>query len=267
MDASRGPSSIFFLIVNVLTVAAAILSVWNATNMIFEHTFLLPADAPGTLSSDRFSAFWWLLQAALALRLVLVVAAALRIATPPNGLYRLAHLIWAIVTFVFEIVFLVFHIVEIGACNAASGGSAVCNDYRWCCVFGPVFPAPANAQCPYLLAPCAPAVAAGQLAWNGPFLLSFVLVIAFIVLALLHIVFNFVMGRGLVRAVRAPDGTLVATVPADEDAAFMTPADEAGLEDAVEGRYDPRRVEAGLLHAVAGARGGGGSIADRLHLY
>lgn len=189
------------LIVNVISLVVAVLAIWNATNTDFTHTYLLPSDTPGTLVSQRGIAFWWQTQAVLALRFILIPAAALRIAVPSSVSYRVAHLILSVVLFFYEIIFLVFHVVESASCNAPSGGgSPICNDERWCCVYGPIAPDPPIAQCPILLAPCFPAVTANDLAWRMTFLLSMIISIAFIVLALLHFLFGLIIGSGPRRA-------------------------------------------------------------------
>lgn len=194
---AKAPSAlaIVFIIATVLTILTVLLLCWNDTNMIFTYTFLLPSSSPGLLTSGRNTAFWWFLQISVAMGILLIFFSGLRLADLKSTAYYWLHLVVSIIAFIIWILFFIFHLVESADCNVSTGTN-ICSDYRWCCVYGTVDPAPAGAFCPGVDVACSPVAIPADLGWNGVFAFSFGISIVLVVLGLLHIIFGLVLGTG-----------------------------------------------------------------------
>jgi hypothetical protein len=207
------------IIVEVLTVLLVLCVLYVQLNMSFVHTFLTPATAPGVLVSDRvMNPFWWAQILLTTFRILGIVATAMRIAAPRDQWYPVCHGFTSVIWLIVEIAAIVIYFIEIAGCNNSptavpSGVDNMCNDYRWCCVYGtinaaPDITTPIQAGCPLLLAPCAPAVTAPLLKWNFEFQMGFGFAIPLLVSAVAHLGFGLCMGKGRIdyNALNEDDG-------------------------------------------------------------
>lgn len=165
-------------------------SVWNSANLDYVHTYMYPANSPGLVTDNRFGLFWFFSQVAILFRLSILILSLVRFTKPKSKTVRISYITIAILFCLEEIIFLVIHIIEIGDCNQKPFN--VCNDYRYCCVFGTVvLTLPIidfNPFCPLVLSPCSPAVTAIELDWSTEFKISFSLNCIFVVLGIISII-------------------------------------------------------------------------------
>jgi hypothetical protein len=205
--------SLLLILTITLTITwFVILIYWN-----FKHTFLEPANAPNGLTSQWNGRICWVLFPLTVMRALLTISATARAANAGNKWFKLVLIFIVVVSIIAEIAGMVLFSIEQASCNNAptddpSGANNLCNDYRWCCVYGSnnvtsiCLGDPIEPSCPITLLPCLPPVLATDLNPNWVFEGSFASTFMFLILDVLHLAIGYWMGDGSVANTYSPDG-------------------------------------------------------------
>lgn len=201
----------FFFVFVVLTIVLIMFLCVNQLNMNFKYTFTEPVVMPKGLTMQRLDEpLWWIQVILVVSRLFFLVISIVRLSKPRDYLlgWGTFHLMFSTLNLVAEITACVLYFSEIRGCNKSpndeiSGRNNLCNDYRWCCVYGTVNPVPnatvinnVEPTCPLLLSPCIPLVVASDLTWNWEFLLALVFGLIMVLVSALHIWVGYSMKDG-----------------------------------------------------------------------
>lgn len=200
-------STAFLIFGQVILVIAVLFLFYNQLNINYKFTFYEPANNPGQLTTRRIpDPTWWIQIVLTVTRVLLILGTQSRLSDPKDKWYPTFQVIAATFFIIAEIVAMIFYFITISGCNnsptdSPSGINNICNDYRWCCVYGTIDPAPTPITpilegCPLLLVDCVPAVPAGDLKWNFEFVIIFSFSFIMIVLGIWHIIFGILMGDG-----------------------------------------------------------------------
>ena len=183
-----------FILFVILLYLAYVLLTFN-----IKFTFYEPPTAPGQLIENRYSnlTFWfiWVFYASC---LLLLVFNTMRLFAPQREEITIPHLTITFATIVVLIITLIFFIITFNSANnspnkSPSGAGNMCNDYRYCCVYGSL----PNSKCPILTAPCAPFVNVTDLKTNFECNVTVGFLPILIVLCLLIFICGWVMGKGV----------------------------------------------------------------------
>ena len=196
-----GVRYVVYVLLVMITLVAVMTWAIILYNWTFENTFLMPAVAPNGLITQRNGAVYWVLFPITVLRILALVACIARSANTYNRWYKHIVTLVAFVGILAEIAALVIFIIERNGCNNPpgadpSGRNNLCNDYRYCCVYGTsnithFLPnSTVEPSCPILLAPCVPAVLASDLTDNWVFDASLASTVIFIAIYVMHILIS-----------------------------------------------------------------------------
>ena len=171
---------------NITLIVVSSFLLYNILVYDFTNTFYQPVCSPGKLTVTRYDKpIFWILYIATVLRLLVIVFTTMRVFQPKNNVITTSQWFICGIYMLIEIISFIFHILENNSCNnspedSPSGINNICNDYRYCCVYGTINSNPSLALCdsiqegcPLLLAPCAPFVNGTDLTSNFEFTISF----------------------------------------------------------------------------------------------
>lgn len=159
----------------------------------FRHTWQEPANAPGTLKSDRWSRdFWFTLTISLAI--FVPITAAFMTSYPTADASRGLHVALCIIFFMYFVVIMIIWSVDYSNANMQTAANArnPFNDDRWCLVNNGITGADCVALYP-INPPVVPPVTQPMLAPNGAMAFKFWMLVIYIVVLLVDILFTLIV--------------------------------------------------------------------------
>jgi ABC-type multidrug transport system fused ATPase/permease subunit len=198
-------STVFAMLVIVVIVFGA-LWIAIAINWPFLQTYTLPASSPGTLTTSTGSYVYWMILVVSLTRYGFAITISARSSDAHGPVLRYVTTFVCLIALAAEVVAVVLLSLYSEGCNNSPDSNhpgqdaMLCNDFRWCCVYGNVTNCPLNnftvPYCPVLLTACAPAVIAENLHWNWVYATSYALAYVFIVLTIAALLLSSWMGNG-----------------------------------------------------------------------
>lgn len=149
----------------------------NQMDTIYKYTYLEPINQTGSLTSNRLDPTWWTEFLASFLRWLFVFMTIMRVAMYREPWVINMHIFITALFLANEVAGAWLYGFEYECCNNApwdgdcNGENNICNDYRWCCVYGHVSDTCANYLQPAFN--CTPNVTSADLSPNMEFAISF----------------------------------------------------------------------------------------------
>ena len=198
---------LFLVLIDVMAVLG-----WGVISYhwIFENSYMLPANAPIGLTTERQGKIYWVLLVLTVVRILELVACTARSANTFNPAFKHVLSLVAFLAVLGEIAGLVVFVIERNSCNNPPNGDPsgrfnMCNDYRWCCVYATqnmtdicltMNTSVVEPSCGLLLQACEPQIYEQDLSPNWVFEATFASTVVFIAIGALHLVLSGWMGDG-----------------------------------------------------------------------
>ena len=188
--ARRGAEIGYWVFVIVWLIAWLVFAFWLFTTSNFIHTYQLPSNTPGTLTSTYWS--WDFVRVGLLTLWILV---------PFSGLFMIwtrssdgvgVHMVLGIVLLIWFLIMMAFDINDITKANLPPSdpnwkSDNQATDIRWCCIYGGQ---PGTERVCANQVPCVPPVGVSQLGVNGDYVFRFAFNLIFIAFLIFDIVFT-----------------------------------------------------------------------------
>lgn len=200
---SRKPGVRYVVYVMLVLITLLCVLTWGVVSYhwIFQNSYTFPATSPNGLTTGREGPIYWVLLPITVIRLLLLTACVARSANSYNRWFKHILSLLAFVLILSEIAGLVIFVIERNACNNPptgdpSGRNNMCNDYRWCCVYGTynitnfLPDTQIEPSCPVVLQPCVPPVLVSDLSANWVFDVTLASTVIFMALGVLHIIIS-----------------------------------------------------------------------------
>lgn len=203
---------ILLWVVWALQCVCFIIMVFNQMNVIYEHTYDKPSASPGMLISNRYGLVWWTEFLAIFSTLIMLPFTLTRLILYNNTWVGNFQILFSVLHAIFLFIDAVGLGIQISNCNTQEGELNICNDYRWCGVYGfNSLYCPKN-YCPVGGAagvfPYNPPVNEDDLHWNDNFKISFSVVIIALILSIIQVFLTSFSRDGDVSAIDDDDANL-----------------------------------------------------------
>ncbi len=203
-------NKLVLFLVNIFVIIFFIVSLWNYVNTSFFHSFTTAANNPGQLTSDRVTNIFYWAQAIGIIRILIILFTTLRLSDTKDSWYRKLQTIFSVIFILFEITVIVIYAIEAGSCNkdpSTTSGAVfnMCNDYRYCCVFGTIDGDPKVDEtsvlegCPLLLKDCDPGVNKNDLRMNSDFFVGFTITVFMLIFGVIYLISGILLGDGTIK--------------------------------------------------------------------
>lgn len=204
----KSPRYLLYVLLTILTIACVVTTGIVLYHWKFGHDYSTPAINPLGLYTQRQGPVYWVLFPMVVLRLCCLIISVARSANSCNNLFRYVLLMIMVLMLASEIATCIVLFDERRGCNHApsdtpSGSYNLCNDYRWCQVYGN-YAVSFNSlsviepSCPLVIGTPLPPVLASDLSPNWVFEFTWASTFVFMILALLHVMLSSWMGNGTI---------------------------------------------------------------------
>jgi hypothetical protein len=197
---------VMYVLLSLLTAACVITATVVLYHWKFEHGYGIPAVNPIGLYSQREGPIYWVLFVLTIVRLVMLMEVVARCVNSNNAFFRYLLIPLMILLIAAEVAGCVIFFEEQKGCNNAptddpSGSFNLCNDYRWCLVYGNYgssFDGSSIVEpsCPLVIGTPLPPTTEDDLSGNWVFYFFLGSTFVFMFLGLVHILMSEWMGYG-----------------------------------------------------------------------